>query len=365
MFTATMSGSVDSKPVRTIRLEENTLEEILARLDGSAFNDAGRRADGESFRFRQAGCTLHVKAAGAVTPVIFAIVPRRIGPNGLNFLHGGFLHPGTRCCVRLNTLHGSWADLEAKVERCEHVQGSLHDVRIRFDTQIDSSQFTFEAVKNRVLLVEDNPFIARATTLILKGLHCEVVHASDGDEVLQQIGDKPFDLILMDIEMPRVTGFDAFRQLREIGYSGKVVALTALTEEADKQRCLEAGFDRYLPKPCTREAFASLLQSLRSEPILSTMAGDPTIAPLLAEFVSSLADKVKSIREADLNADSDALGRIVRGLKGEAGCYGFDPISAAAGQLELAISRKAPTEQLSRLRSELVNLCLLARANAN
>lgn len=360
-----MSASTESKPVRTIRLDDNTVEEILNRLDGSAFNDAGRRADGESFRFRQAGCTLHVKAAGAASPMAFAIVSRRIGPKGLNFLHGGFLHPGTPCCVRLNTLHGSWADLEAKVERCEHVQGTVHDVRIRFDAPIDSSQFTFEAVKNRVLLVEDNPFIARATSLLLGSLHCDVVHASDGDEVLQQIGDKPFDLILMDIEMPRVTGFDAFRQLREIGYSGKVVALTALTEERDKQRCLEAGFDRYLPKPCTREALSSLLRSLRSEPILSTMAGDPTLAPLLAEFVSSLPEKVKAIQDTDLNSDAEKLCKIARGLKGEAGCYGFDPIAAAAGQLELSISRQGPAEQINRHRSELVNLCLLARANAN
>ena len=114
-----------------------------------------------------------------------------------------------------------------------------------------------ERLAGRVLLVEDAPANQRLIQFILARAGLVVELAGDGREAVQRAlavrgTADAFDLILMDIQMPVMDGFAATRELRERGYAGPIIALTAHAMAGDRDKCLEVGCDDYLSKPVNR-----------------------------------------------------------------------------------------------------------------
>jgi CheY-like chemotaxis protein len=105
----------------------------------------------------------------------------------------------------------------------------------------------------RVLVAEDNPVNQRVAILLLKNEGHSVVLASNGEEAVEASDREPFDLILMDVQMPVMNGYEATRAIREReGRTGKhtpIVALTAHAMKGDCETCVQAGMDDYLSKP--------------------------------------------------------------------------------------------------------------------
>ena len=108
----------------------------------------------------------------------------------------------------------------------------------------------------RVMLAEDGPDNRRLVGHLLGRMGIEVILAENGLEAVEAIlGDrKPVDLVFMDMQMPVMDGWEATRRLRNAGSAIPIVALTANAMPGDREACLEAGCDGYLPKPVRREA---------------------------------------------------------------------------------------------------------------
>lgn len=120
----------------------------------------------------------------------------------------------------------------------------------------------------RVLLVEDNEINQRVAGLMLRGMGCDVVVASDGLQAMDQWISHAFDVVLMDCQMPRMGGIEATRAIRTLegersGSRTPVVALTANALRADREECLEAGMDAFLTKPVRSAALADVLRTIR------------------------------------------------------------------------------------------------------
>jgi signal transduction histidine kinase/ActR/RegA family two-component response regulator len=105
----------------------------------------------------------------------------------------------------------------------------------------------------RILVVEDMPDNRLLVTLLLRSAHYEVAEAENGQLALTKAlaaeETDPFDLVLMDMQMPVMDGYTATRELRTKGFKRPIVALTAHAMAADRERCLAAGCDGYQSKP--------------------------------------------------------------------------------------------------------------------
>jgi len=118
-------------------------------------------------------------------------------------------------------------------------------------------------VRARVLVVEDNQVNQLVATVELERLGCRVDTASNGGDALAMLELLPYDLVLMDCEMPDMDGFTATARLRAMEGPGRLVPVVAVTAHAlpgDRERCLEAGMDDYLPKPLPRQGLARVVE---------------------------------------------------------------------------------------------------------
>jgi CheY-like chemotaxis protein len=117
----------------------------------------------------------------------------------------------------------------------------------------------------RVLLVEDNAINRKVASLHLARLGCQVEAATSGQEAISALQRSDFDLVLMDCEMPEMDGYEATRRIRSTNSGVRqptipIVALTANAMPADRDRCLEAGMNAFLPKPFRSEGLLEILQ---------------------------------------------------------------------------------------------------------
>ena len=130
----------------------------------------------------------------------------------------------------------------------------------------------------RVLVAEDGPENRRFMSLVLSKAGAEVTVAENGAEAVQKAlaahqAGRTFDVILMDVQMPVLNGYEAARRLRQQGYTGQITAVTAHSESYDRQKCLDAGCDSYLVKPLDRETLVSVVASLQRSSAAARQSG--------------------------------------------------------------------------------------------
>jgi CheY-like chemotaxis protein len=116
----------------------------------------------------------------------------------------------------------------------------------------------------RILLAEDNIVNQMVMLKMLNklGYHADV--AANGTEVLRSLEIQPYDLILMDVQMPEMDGFEAARAIRKHWVSAdqpKIIAITAYALKGDREECLDAGMDDYISKPVKLEDLREILES--------------------------------------------------------------------------------------------------------
>ena len=116
----------------------------------------------------------------------------------------------------------------------------------------------------RILVVDDHPANREVARLMLAAVGCDVAEAVDGEEAIEMAAVQVFDLILMDVRMPRVDGLAATRAIRAAGNTVPILAVTADAMPEDAARCIAAGMDDHLAKPISHHGLYAAMERLLS-----------------------------------------------------------------------------------------------------
>jgi two-component system sensor histidine kinase/response regulator len=131
----------------------------------------------------------------------------------------------------------------------------------------------------RILMAEDNPFNQRVASLILTKVGHEVTITENGREAIAALACQSFDLVLMDLQMPEMDGFQATAAIRSkehgTGRHIPIIALTAHAMKEDRDRCLQAGMDGYVSKPIRQDKLRQAIEDCASLIRQTAHAGPP------------------------------------------------------------------------------------------
>jgi CheY-like chemotaxis protein/HPt (histidine-containing phosphotransfer) domain-containing protein len=232
-----------------------------------------------------------------------------------------------------------------------------------------------------VLLAEDAPDSQRLLAFFLRKAGAEVDVAENGQKAVEQVqsaadaGD-PYDLVLMDMLMPVMDGYEATAALRRQGIRIPIIALTAYSMDGDRARCLEAGCTDYLAKPVDRltllrrlrehldgppRRFAADRSSATLPPVATLEDPDPELRELLATFVAGLSERAEAIETSLARQDLPRLAALAHQLKGTARAYGFPQLTDEAASLEASLHAGVCMDEVRVQVRCVVDLCRAAR----
>jgi PAS domain S-box-containing protein len=209
----------------------------------------------------------------------------------------------------------------------------------------------------RILVAEDSIDNQELMRIMLGRTGANVVIAENGRIAVDKAESEFFDVILMDLNMPEMDGYEATRLLRSRGYDRPILALTANAMSDDKERCLAAGCNSHLGKPIDRTKLLEAIawhagkiipesadtsqvvkerNSGADDAIISLYVDDPDIVSILDGYIERLSGQVDDMRAALANAQFVDLQRLAHRMKGSGGNYGYPMLTDAAKELENA-----------------------------
>jgi PAS domain S-box-containing protein len=247
--------------------------------------------------------------------------------------------------------------------------------------------------KVRILLAEDNPTNQQVALGILEKLGFGADTVANGREAVHALETVPYDLVLMDVQMPEMDGFEATRAIRS-GKTGvldpkiPIIAMTAHAMKGDRERCLEAGMDDYISKPIAPQALAQALEKWAGNPrepspagaasrgaaepsgsppvfdrqaLMARLMGDEELArTIIAGFLEDVPKRILALRGHLDRGDAGSAGGQAHAIKGAAANVGGMALSAVASEIEEA-GNAGRREELAALVPEMERQFTLLR----
>jgi PAS domain S-box-containing protein len=286
---------IDDTIPKRLQGDATSISQVLINLLGNAikFTDSGEvsvhvSCDGQKngttklfFSVKDTGIGIPQDRMGSLFQSFSQVdmsTTRKYGGTGLGLaickklvqLMGGTIWAQSEICKGSTFSFTILAD-EATPEQCLQMKKKPHVVDLQQDIPYHL----------KLLIAEDNLVNQKVALLMLKKLGLRADVAANGREVLQALERQNYDVVLMDVQMPEMDGFEAAKAIRERWLNGlpHIIAVTAHALEGDRKRCIEAGMDDYISKPVRLEELASALRKVFPARAKSSKAAMPSPVP--------------------------------------------------------------------------------------
>lgn len=275
------------------------------------------------------------------------------------------------------------------IRRAETDFGKLPGDAEKQKTKVGKNEYSRKKFNAKILLVEDHPINQRVAVMELEKLGCLVDVAGNGRVAVDMYKKEPYDIIIMDINMPEMDGYEATKAIRKLEKTGDhitIIAMTANAMQGDKEKCIEAGMDDYISKPVHRKKLAETIARWVSEDlvkyenitenkskdasiiqqatygtthfllpvfdfdgVMSRYENDIELLEDIArDFIADSRERIEEIGETIAKGDSEDVREIGHALKGGAAYVGAERLREAAFRLEKAAKRNK-TDLFSKL----------------
>jgi CheY-like chemotaxis protein/HPt (histidine-containing phosphotransfer) domain-containing protein len=225
---------------------------------------------------------------------------------------------------------------------------------------------------NKVLVVEDNNINQLVVKYTLQKLGIAIEVAVDGNEAIQKVTSNNYDLILMDIQLPEMSGYDVTRYIRnQMNNSIPIIAMTALGINGQDEKCLECGMNGYVSKPFTVESLHQAISKVYKSPvfishnhhILSTsevaidmsmlyeIAGDDTeyISTMVNTFLENMPSTLQKIDDSLAAKDYESLHRAAHYAKSSLSVIKVSDVYSWVEKIEYNAKHKIELDELQSL----------------
>lgn len=265
----------------------------------------------------------------------------------------------------------------------EEGKGSTFSFEITYDisipeqpkeTKTENKQTTTAWKENmRILIADDNPINVKVARYVLEKWSVDIDEATDGQEALDKLKDGQFDVVLMDMQMPNMDGFEAIHEIRNVIKSKiPIIAMTANALKGEAEKCIEAGANAYISKPFDQEELYQEISKLTSVKAINnsknkktTMQQDLVDFSYVEDLAGNKPEYMKQVltifmentypgvdvlkKLIDEKADFEPISKQAHFLKSSVGIIKIKDMYETLKQIEMLGKEKKDREEIERL----------------
>lgn len=346
--------SSDRSAVRpnTVNLNERDLNKVLDAFDAGpgTRHNANRQFIRWPFRRATVRFELHGGADGG-QQVSLRVACRNISCGGLSVLHSAYVHIGTRCTAHLPRDEHTAMPVSGRVVRCAHLSGTMHELGVAFDQEIDAKSFiphdpfedTFSvervdesSLAGTVVYIDDSAMDQKLVRHFLRGTQIRL-RTADTIDAGQALIDEGCELVITAYQLASGNGLDLVARLRSEGHHVPVILATGERGPEIRKRIRHADVAAVLTKPLEQprllRALVEYLADAQSAGVVrSSLPQDHPNHPLIATFIEELAKQAARLRHAVEAEQVEAARTVCMQIAVSAPSVGFQRLGELASE---------------------------------
>ncbi len=341
-----------STKLNTLRLAQHDLQKLLEQFDHSQTKSSHPDREFVRWTYRVSAVDLILEHSTG-SKISLPVATRNISRGGISVLHSAYIHTGNRCEIVLQIPGGKSQAIPAKIIRCAHITGRVHEVGIAFDEQISTKDLLgLDPLNEAYSLERIQPDHLHGSILIVTQTELDrdiifvfleetglILSSADTIESAVAKASKGCDLVIADFHLGDESGADLVRALRSQGSDMPVIIMTSDKSESVLDTIRDADASGILSKPISNERLLqALAEFLHADgdggPLYSTLTNDDPTYPLLNKFLTGIPKMALGLEKAMQNDDLQSSLTTCRALSGAASPLGFETLSDLAIEAE-------------------------------